>query len=294
MRISKKTGFTKTFKWSATLVLFSFVYTTIVAQSTEEGSLFIIGGGKRPDYLVEDMVKTANLSKDDYVVILPMASSTPVSESKSITVQIQKFTNNKITTLSFNEKSTNHKLWIDSLAKARLIYIIGGSQRKFMKVVLNTPLYDAIHNSFNKGGTIAGTSAGAAVMSKVMITGGRKQKNIHDPKEKGFENIWYNYVQTARGLALLPERNIIDQHFIKRNRQNRLISILADYPEYQCIGIDESTAIVCHGNKARVVGEGQVTIMADPKDLTKPKYKLVRFSEMKLSLLTSGDEFQIR
>lgn len=202
-----------------------------------------------------------------------------------------KFTDHHITTLYFDENNSANKSLIDSLSNARLVYILGGSQRKFMKVVLNTPIYDAIHTSFKKGGTIAGTSAGAAVMSEVMITGGRKTKIKN---EKGFPNIWFDHVETAEGLGLLPSRTIIDQHFSQRNRQNRLISILADFPEYKCVGIDESTAIVCKGNEARVVGRAQVTVIADPSGLERRGKRLVTFKNIDFSLLSAGDTFQVR
>lgn len=258
---------------------------------SEQGSLFIIGGGKRPDAIVKEMVKTAELRPNDYIVILPMASSKPIPSAQDIAKQMGKFTGNHITTLSFNERNAGNKTLIDSLSKARLVYILGGSQRRFMKVVLNTPIYEAIHTAFNNGGTIAGTSAGAAVMSEVMITGGRKIK-VKD--EKGFPNIWFDHVETARGLGLLPSRTIIDQHFSQRNRQNRLISVLADFPEYKCIGIDESTAIVCKGNEARVVGKAQVTVIADPVGLERRSKRLVTFKNIDFALFADGDSFQVR
>src|SRR5699024_1612984 len=221
------------------------------------------------------------LRPDDYIVVLPMASKKPANGVKDIKEQIAKFCENPITGFNFDETSIERKQWIDSVKNARLIYIVGGSQRRFMNVVLHTPVYSAIHRAFEEGSTIAGTSAGAAVMSKIMITGRQKQKHDY----KGFKSILYDNVETGEGLGLLPSHTIIDQHFIKRSRQNRLISVLADFPHYECIGIDESTAIICKGKEAKVIGEGQVTVLSDPEDLSESSGKLVKFSNIRFSLL---------
>src|SRR5690606_2849352 len=112
---------------------------------------------------------------------------------------------------------------LDSLKKAKLIYITGGDQNRFMEIVRDTPLHETIKEAYSGGSTIAGTSAGAAVMSRIMITG--DQKTVQDYGD--FEKIWFDNVVTQEGLSLL-ENVVIDQHFIVRSRYNRLISVLAE------------------------------------------------------------------
>src|SRR5699024_3316390 len=153
---------------------------------------------------------------------------------------------------NFGKDNTGRTTWADSVENPKLIYIIGGSQRRFMEVVYDTPVYEAIHQAFKQGTTISGTSAGGAVMSEVMEIG----HHIEDMKTYNIKSIKYDHVRTIDGLGLLPPRTIRDQHFIKRGRFNRLISVLADYPTYECLGIDESTAVLYHDGKAEVVGEG--------------------------------------
>ncbi len=104
---------------------------------------------------------------------------------------------------------------------------------------------------------IAGTSAGAAVMSEVMLTGDaeRWSRNQQDTSYKStVDFIGSDNLEYGKGMGFL-DSIIIDQHFIKRSRYNRLFSALLDYPEYTAIGIDESTALLVYGDNARVIGD---------------------------------------
>ena len=86
---------------------------------------------------------------------------------------------------------------------------------------------------------------------------------------------------------------IIDQHFIARSRYNRLLSALARYPSYCCIGIDEATAIIVQGNKVRVAGESQVIVMRKPEQLKITSNGLIKMKDIQFSIYTPGDEFLI-
>ena len=91
---------------------------------------------------------------------------------------------------------------------------------------------------------IAGTSAGAAVMGPVMITG----DEIPPPEdEKSFSTILSDNVVTTPGLGFLPG-TVVDQHFVARKRLNRLIAVCLEKPDLLGIGIDESTAILVFPN----------------------------------------------
>src|SRR4051794_25051208 len=110
-----------------------------------------------------------------------------------------------------------------------------------MRVVINTPVYKAIHAAYQNGATIAGTSAGAAVMSRYMITG--KELVGDTTSNATFKKLRNKNIEFEEGLGLL-QFDIIDQHFIVRSRYNRLLSALARFPAFTCIGIDEATAII--------------------------------------------------
>src|SRR5205085_6929947 len=92
-----------------------------------------------------------------------------------------------------------------------------------------------------------------------------------------FNKLWNSNVEFTDGLGLL-NTVIIDQHFVVRSRYNRLLSALAKFPNYTCLGIDESTAIIVDQNKVTVVGEGQVVKLCCPKNLPTERSKsLIKF-----------------
>ncbi|WP_406823761.1 cyanophycinase [Pedobacter sp. KACC 23697] len=260
------------------------------AQGKAKGKLFIIGGGDRSDALMKEMLNTASLKANDYIIVLPMASEVPDVGFGTISTQLKKLDNRTIRNFNFSKHDVNDKKWIDSLTGAKLIYILGGDQNRFMKSVLNTPVYTAIHKAYQNGATIAGTSAGAAVMSKYMITGKQLLDTVY---KETFNKLWDQNIEFAEGTGLL-QNTIIDQHFLKRNRYNRLISALAAHPNLVCIGIDESTAIIVHGNKATVAGESQVVRLANPKDIKKTNKGLLKFKQADFGIFTAGDVINIK
>lgn len=273
------------------ITLTIIVCLTVFVANAQNGNLFIIGGGDRSDALMKQMIDVSALKAKDYIIILPMASEIPDTGYKYISTQLKKLTDGvTIRNFNFSKHDVNDKKWIDSLTGAKLIYILGGDQNRFMKAVLGTPIYAAIHKAYANGATIAGTSAGAAVMSKYMITG----KHLIDTAAKdGFNKLWDKNIEFSQGLGLL-QNTIIDQHFIKRNRYARLISSLAAHPDLVCIGIDESTAIIVHDTQATVAGESQVIRIANPKSLQKTAKGLIKFNEAEFGIFTAGDIILIR
>ncbi|WP_293788998.1 cyanophycinase [uncultured Pedobacter sp.] len=261
-----------------------------VAQRKPTGKLFIIGGGERSDALMKEMLNTASLKANDYIIVLPMASEVPDVGFGTLSAQLKKLDNRAIRNFNFSKHDVNDRKWTDSLSGAKLIYILGGDQNRFMKSVLNTPVYTAIHKAYQNGATIAGTSAGAAVMSKYMITGKQLLDTVY---KETFNKLWDKNIEFAEGMGLL-QNTIIDQHFLKRNRYNRLISALAAHPNLVCIGIDESTAIIVHGNKATVAGESQVVRIANPKSLTKTGKGLLKFKQADFGIFTAGDVINVK
>ncbi|MET0572888.1 MAG: cyanophycinase [Pedobacter agri] len=259
-------------------------------NKTAKGNLFIIGGGNRSDELMKQMLHTAELKPSDYIIVLPMASEVPDVGFGTLSTQLQKLDPRTIKNFNFARHEVNDRKWTDSLANAKLIYILGGDQSRFMNVVLNTPVYAAIHKAYQNGATIAGTSAGAAVMSKYMITGKQLLDTVY---KETFNKLWDKNIEFSQGMGLL-ENTIIDQHFLKRNRYNRLISALAAYPDLVCVGIDESTAIIVHGNNATVAGESQVIRLAKPKSLEKTGEGLIKFNQAEFGIFTAGDVIEIK
>ncbi|MFN2438213.1 MAG: cyanophycinase [Chitinophagaceae bacterium] len=145
------------------------VHATLSAQ--QKGSLFIIGGGTRTPQLMQAMLTTAQLKQEDYIIVLPMASAETDTAFYYFKRSLKDIGANPVVNFNFIKGQKPSKARLDSLQTAKLIFIAGGDQSRFMKAVLHTPIYEAIHKAFANGATIAGTSAGAAVMSRYMITG---------------------------------------------------------------------------------------------------------------------------
>jgi cyanophycinase len=255
---------------------------------TDIGHLFIIGGGDKTDALMKDLIKTAGIGTDDYVVILPMSSEEPDS---SIIFAKEDFASvgiKNVVGFNFKENSPIEDQKLDSIKKAKLIFITGGDQTRFMKVVKKGPIYKAIHEAYKNGSTIAGTSAGAAVMSKKMITG----NSLKYPEYTGkYPTIEPNNIEVTEGLGMV-ENLIVDQHFIKRHRLNRLLAVCLENPNEICVGIDESTAIVVTGNSFRVTGENQVIVIKNKEKSKKTKANLLGGNGLVLDILLPGDSFK--
>ncbi|MGZ5220975.1 MAG: cyanophycinase [Chitinophagaceae bacterium] len=259
------------------------------SSAIPKGKLFIIGGGDRPPALMKALVAEAAMNAKDYVIVLPMSSASPDTSYLYFKADLEPICKNAILNFNFTSDHVNNKNWLDSLEKAKLIFITGGDQDRFMNAVLNTPVYNAIHKAYKNGATVAGTSAGAAVMSKHMITGQQLTDTVY---RSTFRKVQDKNIEFKPGLGLLSSA-IIDQHFIVRSRYNRLLSALAQFPLLACIGIDEATAIIVHGDKVKVTGESQVIVMQQPDDLKITTGGLIKLKDMKFSIYTNGDEFRI-
>lgn len=121
--------------------------------------------------LMKILVVAAAFGPKDYAVILPMAGENPDTSFYYFKEDLQPVCSNAIVNFNFTKQKVYDKNWLDWLAHAHLIFITGGDQERFITIVLNTPVYDAIHTAYANGATIAGNSAGSAVMSQKMITG---------------------------------------------------------------------------------------------------------------------------
>jgi cyanophycinase len=271
----------------ATMLLIITSLTSGICQ--KPGHLFIIGGGEKTEGLMKEMLKVSGVGEKDYVVILPMSSAEPDS---SIIFAQEDFASvgiKKVVGFNFTANGPVTQSRIDSIVKAKLVFITGGDQTRFMKIVGKGPIYKAIHDSYNNGATIAGTSAGAAVMSKKMITGNNLKHPDYDGK---FPTIEPENIEVTEGLGMV-DKIIVDQHFIKRQRLNRLISVVLENPGEVCVGIDESTAIVVTGNSFKVAGENQVVVLRNPKKSKKIQGKLMGGNGLQIDVLLPGETWQI-
>ncbi|MBV9962160.1 MAG: cyanophycinase [Parafilimonas sp.] len=258
---------------------------------SQKGNLFIIGGGHKSKSLMQQLVATAQLNSNDYIAFLPMATEEPDTSYAYIKEDFANVCNNKVVNFNFTKNDANRKAWLDSVQHAKLIYLGGGDQSRFMNIVLHTPIQTAIQTAYKNGSTVAGTSAGAAMMTHYMITGNQLLGDT--TYESTFPKLWANNLEITEGLSLIDSA-IIDMHFVARSRYNRLFTAIAKYPTLPCIGIDEGTAIIVHDNTAKVAGASQVMFFSQPQNLRITKEGFIKFDDLKMSIYTEGDSFKLK
>jgi cyanophycinase len=274
-------------KISLIIAFISCFLSVAYLQSKPKGKLLIIGGGYRPDAMINLMITESGIDKGGYGVILPMASELPDTEIVDHQNDYYKMGIRNVYGLKFEKGEPYNKAKIDSILNAKMIFISGGDQSRFMDYIKGTKIEEAIHKAYENGALLCGTSAGAAVMSKKMITGNEKKY----PDDSGnFYTMEANNVEVLQGLGML-ETVIIDQHFIKRKRLNRLITVSMENPDKLCVGIDESTAIFVDGNKATVVGISQVVVVHPSKDPIKQQNGLLGATNIGIDVLLPGESF---
>ena len=152
-------------------------------------------------------------------------------------------------------------------------------------------MFSQIKGIYNNGGVIAGGSAGAAVMSKLMITGDEAKNK---DSSYSFVTIEKGNVITSEGFGFIDDA-IIDQHFIFRKRQNRLISLVLENPSLLGIGIDEETSIIVNKEmQFEVLGEYQVLVYdASSSNISVNEKEQFRSDNIILHILDSNDKFDI-
>jgi cyanophycinase len=277
------------FRFLALISLIGMVY-------SEEGWLVIIGGGKRPDYLIEEIIKLAGGNQAP-ILIVPAASEDQLDSSLYARHQFESCGAENVRYILLKKEEVDSPKNLSIVKKFKAIFFTGGDQNRLTSFLLGTKFLEEIKRIYMQGGVISGTSAGAAVMSKIMITGEELLfKEEKKDEEGGFRVIKRNNVQTAEGFGFL-ENVIIDQHFIKRKRLNRLISVVLENPGLIGVGIDEETAIIVEkGKKFKVLGEGTVMIFdaRRAKEISEDKNGNITVKNLRVHILKSGEYFDLQ
>jgi cyanophycinase len=258
-------------------------------DTSKEGKLFIIGGGSRDSTIMEQLIQTSGWKQGDWISIASMASRRD-SAYISMNNEFQFYTRSKIRCIRIDSNTVRNPTTLDSMRKSKIVYLNGGDQSVFMMHIKGTDFKKAINEVFEQGGIVAGTSAGAALMSEKMLTGNQ----LKDKKyTSAVRVIWRDNMEVVEGLGFL-DSVIIDQHFIKRSRGNRLMAAVLDNPTFEGIGIDEATAIIVQGDSATVTGESQVVVYKNPRGLSRTGENIIGAKELTVSIYLPGDRFRIK
>jgi cyanophycinase len=264
---------------------------SLAAQAGPRGCLFIIGGGERDAPLMKRYIQLASGFGTGKIVIFTMASGVPQEVGPEL---LAEFKGNGAKDVVFYQLTHDDAMKPDSakiLDGVGGVWFAGGDQSRLTAALLDTPIHQKMRELYEKGCIIGGTSAGAAVMSEVMITGDEKRT---DNKEGSWEVIWADDVIRTRGFGFVKAA-VIDQHFVVRRRLNRLIATIIENPKLVGVGIDESTAVLVRPDgRCEVLGENQVIIYDARKARTFKTPAGRRGAHgMTMHVLLSGDVYDL-
>jgi cyanophycinase len=193
----------------------------------------------------------------------------------------------KVFDISTREDTTS-KRGFGLLESATGIFFSGGDQLDITSLLGGTKMLEVIQERHCDGCVIAGTSAGASMMSSSMLISGKPEES---PR--------FGNVEIGPGLDFIKAA-IIDTHFSQRGRCGRLMTAVAHYPQDIGIGIDEDTAILVNGTEFTVLGSGSV-IIVDGGPLTHTNLndleehgELLELHDLTLHVLPAGAHFDIK
>lgn len=209
-------------------------------------SLVLFGGGPRPRDAVEQFVERAG-GREARILVICWASSVPELVYESLGEQLGAARTGSLTaSIAAPRSRAERAAFLEQLADATGIFFSGGDQNRTMRALEEHELAPVLRERFQRGTPFAGTSAGMAIMSPRIIAGDIDPARMHPEK-----------VRTREGLGLLPG-TIVDQHFLVRQRHNRLFALVLEKPELLGIGVDEGAALTVTAGRDGVVHGGHV------------------------------------
>ncbi|GAB5443523.1 MAG: hypothetical protein Fues2KO_38720 [Fuerstiella sp.] len=213
------------------------------------GRLFVVGGGRMPEGLMQQFVEAAGGPEQAKLVYVPCTESETVSPRQGILSAWKRMGVRHASVLHTKNRvraNTDDEFY-RPLKDATGIWFGGGRQWNFADSYYGTTTHRLMHDVLKRGGVIGGSSAGASVQGRYLARATPIQNfRIMAP---GYERGGLGFLT---GVA-------IDQHFTQRGRQPDLRQLVETYPQLLGIGIDEGTAIIVRGSEADVVGEGTVS-----------------------------------
>ncbi len=256
-----------------------------------KNAILVIGGAEDKVHGKEILQTFFNRSggSDAIIGIIPCASREPSLIGERYYRIFNDMGAREIKVLDVRDRSgADDSAYLNFVESCTGIFMTGGDQLRLCGLLSDTPLMNRIVEKAQKREiSLAGTSAGAAVMGHQMISGG---SSAESPNRA--------LVDMAIGLGIIPEV-LVDQHFYARNRLARLLSAISGYPNLLGIGIDEDTCAMFESDGTiQVIGKGTVTIV-DVSGMTYTNESRVQGSEplsmhnLKLHILGYGDRYDL-
>ncbi len=222
------------------------------------GCLVIIGGAEDKNgdcVILREFVRLAG-GKKARLTVLTTASENPGAGAEYRRIFLDLGAQEAVVLAVRHRVEASDKKSLSVIRESSGIFFTGGDQLRITGILGGSALGLALLESYRKGAVMAGTSAGASVMSGTMLVGGGSDET---PKKE--------IIRMAPGLGLLQDA-VVDQHFAQRGRIGRLLAVVAHNPHILGVGIDEDTAVVVSPHhRFRVIGSGTVTVI-DGRNIT--------------------------
>ena len=250
-------------------VIFAAFATSVLGQQR----LLVIGGGKRPPEAIKRFVEWSG-GENAKLLVITWATAQPDASFASFSKDLSAFKTASVepspTAPLDSEKRSK---FVSQVNDATGIYFTGGDQNRIMEVLKDGELLKLLRTKYASGTPFGGTSAGAAVMSDPMITGEADLKKLDGTK-----------VGVRTGLGLIPNV-IFDQHFLVRQRHNRLFGLVMVNRALLGVGIDEDTSVLIEDNRRLLVVGATQAMFIDAKG---------NDGSMVVNFLNAGERFDLK
>ncbi|HYF26392.1 MAG TPA: cyanophycinase [Baekduia sp.] len=253
----------------------------------DRGALIAIGGGEDKEGDKVILKEVARRLDGGPLVLATVASHQPEGYFEAYQKAFAEFGITDLRELYVDERSETSdpdKLALfDGAAGA---FFTGGDQLRISSQIGDTPIEARVRELHRKGGLVAGTSAGASMMSDTMLVRGTSSESYR-----------IGDLHMAPGLGFVRD-TVIDQHFAERGRIGRLLGAVAHNPRVLGIGIDEDTAIVVEGDRFTVLGRGAIYVV-DGAGVTHSNVAEAKAAsalsmyDVRLHVLSTGDAFDL-
>ncbi len=257
-----------------------------------DGHLLIVGGGPRPLSIMERFVELAGGEGVARIAVIPTASGTPERAGDGLVAELLELGAAEAFNLNLSREQATRGEGVAELEGVTGVWFVGGSQTRITAAFKDTPVEEAFHRILREGAVLGGTSAGAAIMSGMMINGGERRPGGDRPVDDSWITLERDNVETEAGFGFLPNA-IVDQHFVRRRRNNRLLSLVLENPRLIGVGIDESTAVQVNPDGSwEIVGES-VALVYDARGarITAPEADVLGAAGLQLHILPPGSFF---
>src|SRR3954447_8404953 len=257
---------------------------------TAKGNLIIIGGHEQKNGEALILREVARRVGNGKLVVATLASEDPEGMWRDYHKAFTALGVRRLEHLDVsNREALLHDPRPELLDGVSVIFFTGGGQLRITTLFGGTELCERVQEFYRRGGTLAGTSAGASVMSDTMLVSGDGDESHRIGTS----------LQMAPGLGYIKDV-IVDQHFAERGRIGRLLGAVSQNPRFLGVGLDENTAIVVESEQCfRVVGEGAVYVV-DGRSVThsnltdEDEKRAMSIYNVRLHVLSQGDEFDLR